>query len=465
LSELGSETDGVQGGAREALQQSAARAPDGDLWLTFDAPRVRVEALWAHPRAKALWLGPNTEGASEDACIGFGVARQFVADGPERWGLIKAAAHEALMGFRPLAVLGAAPSLPRVFGGFAFQAGRAQRAPWQAFGDARFVLPRIVYQVTRSSATLSVAVSRAERSDPSQALSEALSLRSELAAFALELGEPAQPSVSLAPSQEDWRALVEGALGAIALGDYEKLVVSQHRQLDFEQPLCSAATLATLSSRQSATTRFAFRTTLGSFVGATPERLLRKRGLQFATEALAGTFRLEDAADPQRPVQSPKELAEHRPVLEALARRLEPFAQHVHFAPEPTLRHLHDLIHLCTPVSGTLKRQEHIVDLVAALHPTPAVCGVPTQAALAWLAQHEPHERGWYAGPVGWFDAEGDGDFVVALRCGVLHDHSAHLYAGAGIVPGSQASAEYEETQLKLTALGSALRVRCSARH
>jgi isochorismate synthase EntC len=115
-------------------------------------------------------------------------------------------------------------------------------------------------------------------------------------------------------------------------------------------------------------------------------------------------------------------------------------------------------LHLSTPITGTLDRAHHVLELVSKLHPTPAVGGVPTQAALDWIASHEAHSRGWYAAPVGWFGPDGDGLFDVALRSGVVDQSQAYLYAGAGIVRDSQADNEYAETRLKLASLFHALR-------
>jgi isochorismate synthase EntC len=120
---------------------------------------------------------------------------------------------------------------------------------------------------------------------------------------------------------------------------------------------------------------------------------------------------------------------------------------------------LRTVLHLRTPIRGRLREASHVLALVEKLHPTPAVGGVPTEAAIDFITRHEPDERGWYAGPVGWFDAVGDGRFVVALRSGVVAGKRAELYAGAGIVRDSNAPSEFAETRWKLAALLGALGV------
>jgi isochorismate synthase EntC len=144
-------------------------------------------------------------------------------------------------------------------------------------------------------------------------------------------------------------------------------------------------------------------------------------------------------------------------VVRELLHTLAPLSDSIEHRPVPEVHVLRHVAHLRTRLHGTLNSQRHVLELVERLHPTPAVAGVPTERALAWIAEHEPDERGWYAGPVGWFDARGDGDFVVALRSGVLSGKHLALYAGAGIVRGSEADSELAETRWKLAALLGAL--------
>jgi isochorismate synthase EntC len=124
------------------------------------------------------------------------------------------------------------------------------------------------------------------------------------------------------------------------------------------------------------------------------------------------------------------------------------------------VRRLKHLLHLCSPIRARLSGELHVLELLERLHPTPAVGGVPTALALDWIEAHEPFDRGWYSGAIGWFDARGDGEFNVALRSGLIRDRQARLYAGAGVVRGSLAAAEYAETTLKLAALLGSLRAR-----
>ena len=193
------------------------------------------------------------------------------------------------------------------------------------------------------------------------------------------------------------------------------------------------------------------------FLGATPEWLIRKQGNQFQTEALAGSRSSQEPNAEAELLGSQKDLREHALVVEELVRAFEPLTNDLGTPSGPTIRRLRDILHLHTPVTGELSEPTHVLDLVERLHPTPAVGGAPRSSAHRWILQHETEERGWYASPVGWVDAAGDGEFVVALRSALLVGNMAHIFAGAGIVAESDAALEFRETELKLAAMTNAL--------
>jgi menaquinone-specific isochorismate synthase len=196
------------------------------------------------------------------------------------------------------------------------------------------------------------------------------------------------------------------------------------------------------------------------FLGASPERLVDKRGLAVASDALAGSAPRRGEGDARAAaalLESDKDYREHRVVVEAVEGALAPYAARVKVPAAPVVRTLRNVHHLWTPITATLARPVHVLDLVRSLHPTPAVCGTPRDAAFRWISTYEPESRGWCAGAVGWFDAEGDGSFAVAIRSGVLAERRAWLYAGCGVVEGSDASLEYAEAVVKLAPMLAAL--------
>jgi isochorismate synthase len=192
------------------------------------------------------------------------------------------------------------------------------------------------------------------------------------------------------------------------------------------------------------------------FIAATPELLVQKSGARVRAQALAGSVPAGDAACSQL-LASAKDAGEHALVVAAIRSRLAPFCSKLEVGNEPRAREYGDIVHLETPIKGDLLKDQHVLDLVRELHPTPAVGGVPTPAALRWIRENEAVSRGWYASPVGWFDQQGDGEFVTAIRSALLVGNSVRLYAGAGIMADSDPESEFQETETKLLPMMAAL--------
>jgi menaquinone-specific isochorismate synthase len=252
---------------------------------------------------------------------------------------------------------------------------------------------------------------------------------------------------------------VGAALAEIARGDYRKIVLARARRLTASEAFHPLAVLNHL--REGFPDCFAFSVANGrgpSFIGAGPERLVRVAGGRLHTEALAGTAprgrsASEDAAFGRALLHNEKDLREQQLVLESVRRRLADLEVRLEHPPQPRLRVLSNLQHLHTPVAGEVPAGVHILDLVERLHPTPAVGGTPRAAACAALRRLEPFARGLYAGPLGWVDHRGGGEFFVGLRSALIDGATATAYAGAGIVAGSEPAAEFAETELKFRAL------------
>jgi isochorismate synthase len=354
--------------------------------------------------------------------------------------------------------------MPRLFGGFAFQQGRAKSALWQPFGEAHFVLPRLLYTRQAHEAWLTLTLRAEETRDPERL--DALLAQSGRVLEAL-LRSHDKSVISRAPrllnvaerSKEDWAQCVEAIRDGIASGRFEKVVAAHSTVFELDPAPDVSAVLSRLRAEDSLCTRFAFRFGGSTFLGATPERLVDKLGLRVETEAMAGSIRAGDRGGAGQLLASRKDLDEHNIVVRELLRSLEPFAASLEHAKRPEIHQLRYVLHLRTPIEAELREACHIVELVERVHPTPAVGGMPRGRALEWISEHEPEERGWYAGPIGWFDAAGDGQFWVALRSALIEAERAHLYVGAGIVRDSDAESEYAETRLKLASLLAALQV------
>lgn len=452
--------------ARESLQRRLeliraeveGLAPRDLVLCRADVPCMEPEALLRGfaDRDCVLWH------PSEGPCFaGIDVAHSVVGDGPDRFGDVRRAGAELWARLRVPEGGRQELAVPRLFGGFAFSAGGASSDAWSQFGPARFVLPRVTYAVHRNAALLTLAIERSELDRGAESEHWQLFQRviEGLGAPARVFPSPEAEEVSRQePSAEAFQLRVEDLLGRIARGELQKVVAAREVQLGFSGDLDPLATVVALREQASECLRFLFRWGNAAFVGATPERLLHKRGSALETEALAGSIAAAADSPEHRLRASPKELEEHRLVVTAITRALEPLCELASVPERPGVRRLKHILHLCTPIHGTLNRDTHVLDLLERLHPTPAVGGVPTLDALAWILEHEPFDRGWYSGAVGWFDAFGDGDFNVALRSGLIRSNQAWLYAGAGIVRDSVAVAEYAETTLKLSAVLASLR-------
>ena len=424
--------------------------------LAWPVPRVPSERLLGAERVgtAVLWAPPG-----DDEVCGLGAAFALSAQGAGRFQSIQAQAQAAFAELDAGRCEGALA--PRFLGGFAFQVGQAEHGLWQGFGDAHFVLPQISYVKSRDGAWLRLVVPsagwdraafRARWEAPLTRALQALFTPSSAPEAARELARDER-------SPEAWAELVSAIQEEIKSGHAQKIVAARRVSLSLDRELLPEVVQARLREDAPESTRFAFRLGQATFLGATPEQLVQKRGFELRTEAVAGSINADDASAAEHLLQSDKDSREHEFVVREILRVLEPLTSELLPASQREVHRLRTVLHLRTPIRGKLREASHVLELVGKLHPTPAVGGVPTRAALAFITKHEPDERGWYTGPVGWFDAAGDGRFVVALRSGVVSGERAELYAGAGVVQDSNAPSEFAETRWKLAALLGALGV------
>ena len=258
---------------------------------------------------------------------------------------------------------------------------------------------------------------------------------------------------------ERWLEAVAEALTRIGAGSHEKVVLARDLHLWSRRPFDVGRLLHDLTVRFPSCMTFL----VDGLVGASPERLLRRTGATVSSRVLAGTTRRgadgpEDTALGAALLGSEKDLREHELALRSAIDALAPVCSELHAPDAPSLVRLDNVQHLGSDVIGTLTASDsgdlpHVLDLVARLHPTAAVGGVPREAALTAITELEGMERGRYAGPVGWCTPDGDGEFAIALRCAEVRGERARLFAGAGIVAGSLPEEELTETWLKLRAM------------
>ena len=260
-----------------------------------------------------------------------------------------------------------------------------------------------------------------------------------------------------------YRANVSAALEAISAGRCTKVVLARREKLHAAAPLHPLHTLARLRDRFPSCHAFSFSNGLGtSFIGATPERLVRIENGVVETEAIAGTTArgatpAEDATLASSLMDSEKQQREHRAVADTIFAQLTALGLNSGPIQRPRLLRLPNAQHIRTPFRATLTNNLHLFDIAGALHPTPATSGLPRDEAMKLLLEIEGAPRGLYAGLVGWCDADGAGEMVVALRSGEICGIDATLFAGAGIVEGSKPDEELNETKVKLSALKASI--------
>lgn len=275
------------------------------------------------------------------------------------------------------------------------------------------------------------------------------------------MGRPSRETpvpVEVGPS-DHFKRSVSLALGDIAEGKFRKVVLARAVDVTTASDLHPLAALNRLRERYPDCYSFSVGNGRGqSFIGATPERLVKVIGRSIETEALAGSTRrggsaMEDAMLVRQLLNSDKDIREQRLVLESIVRRLESLGVAARGSERIGVLQLSNVQHLHTPVEAALPDGIDLLRLVEELHPTPAVGGTPRTEACRRIRELEPFQRGLYAAPLGWIDADGDGEFVVGIRSALIDGSKARVFAGAGIVDGSDAEREYAETELKLRAL------------
>lgn len=262
------------------------------------------------------------------------------------------------------------------------------------------------------------------------------------------------------PLADEWASSVESALRRIREGKLQKVVLAREVVVQGTAQFSARKVMTRLVDAYPGCFTFWF----DDLVGASPELLIRRLGdvvdsIPLAGSAPRGAGDDEDAELGRRLQASAKNRAEHELTVKTVLDALRPFCEELVAEKEPSLLLLANMQHLSTKVQGRLKgSQPSALKLVAATHPTAAVCGVPEEQAMQFIRANEGFRRGRYAGPVGWIDHKGDGEWAVALRCAQLNGRRARVFAGAGIVEGSDPESELEETELKLQVMLSALR-------
>jgi isochorismate synthase len=436
---------------RQTLVSATARVEEVDPCATIFASRLASDRWFC-------WEQPDRE----FALAATGVAREARSRGDGRFADV---AREC-MRLNEGAVLDEPAGLPAGAGpvwtgGFAFDSDGAASAPWSSFAPASMALPElsICRQGEATFLTVNLVVSPGD--DPDIVAGRMEARLAGLRRAALPLLDPhptGRAEIRSTHPPGDFERAVAATTAAIESGELSKVVLAREvvvRSACAHEP---AAIFGALREQFPSCFCFCCGTPEAAFLGASPELLVRRSGASVSTVALAGSTRR--SSDPaiddhlgEQLLHSDKNRREQSIVAERIVRALRPHSVWVEQLPEPEVIKVANIQHLATPVIAQLAESHSAIELAGLLHPTPAVGGEPWPDASGAIAELERMDRGWYAGPVGWMDATEDGEFCVALRSALLRDRDAHLFAGVGVVAGSDPASELAETEVKLGAL------------
>jgi salicylate biosynthesis isochorismate synthase/menaquinone-specific isochorismate synthase len=350
---------------------------------------------------------------------------------------------------------------PTWVGGFAF-ADRGARSPeWSSFEPAAMTLPEISFSSDPSGTSMTVNVMVERGADTESLVSDQLARVAALRSTELPMIDPHhshRPSIESTRTPGQFEDSVAAAVERIRRGEIQKVVLAREVVVRSGSAHDPAAIFAAIREGFPACFNFCVGTPEAAFIGASPELLVRCVGRSVSTVGLAGSTRR--SSDPavddhlaQKLLTSSKDRGEQGVVVARIVKALSRFSVWVEAAEDPEIVKVANIQHLATPVVAQLAQPRTAIELAGILHPTPAVGGEPWKKASRLMDEVEGLDRGWYAGPVGWMDGSGDGEFCVALRSALLRDREAHLYAGVGVVADSDPASELAETEMKLDAL------------
>ncbi len=439
----------------------SSQLPDSGRLVSYSvpAPELSVDIFLRQAEGKSRFFWQKR--GDEPLYAGFGTAVQLMAWGENRFIEIQTKAASL---FEDAQVLGlqASPVLPRFFGGFSFRDDFTPDNTWAAFYPAHFVLPHFQFVQEGASKWLTINALVGENEDLPAVrlqLQEALQARYR---FLLNVSPEADQSsvdenleIAFPLSYQAWAEQVNSALKTMNTSALKKVVLARVCEVKSKSRLNISRALTFLNNSYQECTRFLFEPRPNhAFYGATPELLVKVEGAYVSTMAMAGSISrgktdVEDLVKAQELLDSAKDRHEHKLVVDAIRRRLEPITSELDIPHTPEVFRLSYINHLLTPIKGKLHQKTGVLPLVELLHPTPALGGSPRDRAIEFISRAEPVPRGWYAGPVGWLDNRMDGEFVVAIRSAVAQERRLWAYAGAGIVPESIPEIEWVETDLK----------------
>ncbi|WP_377888067.1 isochorismate synthase MenF [Alkalihalobacillus sp. R86527] len=407
---------------------------------------------------RTFWADPE----NDTTIVGLGTLKSFQAK-EDRFQMIE----QKWKKFLEFSLVEGAPSRPGVgpvlLGGFSFDPGAPQTDNWSGFPAGGMVVPKLMLTKAGEDSWLTMNAIVKETDHPEELSDQLLDhlhhihdimpteQATTVSRFSVEEVKP-----------EQWKNTVRSAAANIREGKLEKVVLAREIKLRSEQPFSSSKTLMNLKDQQSDSYLFAFNYNDKCFIGASPERLVKRDGQQVYSTCLAGSIergnnQQEDQELGSKLLNDNKNRIEHDLVVRMIRTAMEEECEFVQVPSTPELYKTPHIQHLFTPVVARARKGTSLLRMLERLHPTPALGGYPQHQAVKEIRQVEEMDRGWYAGPVGWIDYQDNGEFAVAIRSGLLKGQHASLFAGCGIVGDSNPDSEYEETKMKFKPMLAAL--------
>ncbi|MBT5856636.1 isochorismate synthase [bacterium] len=431
---------------RERLQQLVASQDDlgqGIQIISIEMGPVSLLGWLQSQSTKQRFYWDNRDGTLSFSALG--ICADFSRNQAESVSDYLARLAPVRKGLSPMLLVG----------GLGFSDESSPSSKWaDGFGNGRFVLPRLMIIQKDGGWAIHLATSETDRTESGlQQISVFLdSVNFEDVSPAVFSGHIVQRKDL--PDRSDWVSGVEYALSQIKAGGLQKVVLSRCSQFTFDRAVDAPGLLSVIRDLDQAAYHFCFQFGGASFIGGTPERLVCREGRDIWTEALAGTAKRsadldEDYRRGVALLSAKKEGAEHELVSRSIRNSLMPLTTDLTSQVAPELVKLPHVFHLVDRFSGVLGSTVLDGDILSELHPTPAVAGYPKSDSLVLLSEIESHDRGWYAGPVGWL-GENEMECVVAIRSGLVSGDQVALYSGAGIVSESDPGEEWDECEAKI---------------
>jgi menaquinone-specific isochorismate synthase len=406
------------------------------------------------------WKDP----AEEAVLVGLGISKQIQSDqATDRFFLVekewKTFLKDSII-FNPYPDNGLGPVM---FGGFTFDPLKKKTQLWSKYADSLFHIPKYMLTVVNGQTFLTTNIVCTPNDDFS--LFEKVIRERVQLLHSLEYGldrSMAKLVLTKEISASQWKQSVDDVVEDLKKGPLKKVVLARELRLYFDNPIKAELILENLYNQQRDSFIFVFESNGDCFIGATPERLVKKQGNDVFSTCLAGSIKRgkndsEDEILGKTLLNDEKNLIEHGFVVEMIKEALEESCEEIILPAKPQLMRIRDIQHLYTPVIGKCQKDASLLLLVERLHPTPALGGLPKQEAVEKIRQVEELDRGLYAAPLGWVDYRGNGEFSVSIRSGLIQGKEASLFAGCGVVANSNSESEYLETSLKFRPMLRAL--------